>query len=137
MSNLRKHAEREFKILGWPGECEMQQLICNHVLELLDAFNGHGHSGSSAPYAISLFAKLAAFEPISPLTGADDEWNEVGEGVFQNNRDSEVFKENGEAYWIFGKIFKDKNGCTYTSKDSNVPVVFPWKRPEPEVIDDI
>ena len=137
MSNLVKHAKKEFEVLGWPGDCDMQKMVCDNIIELLDVFSDQGHSGSSAPYVINLFTGLAKFNPISPLTGEDSEWNEVGDDTFQNNRDSEVFKngKDGEAYWIHGKIFRDPDGCTFTSGDSRVPVTFPWTKPEPEIVD--
>ena len=135
MSNYTKHARKEFEVLGWPGDCEMQKMICDNVLELLEAFSGQGHSGSSAPYALGLFEKLAKFQPISPLTGEDNEWNEVGSERYQNNRDGEVFKDGDSAYWAFGKIFRHEDGYTYTSSDSSVPVAFPWTRPKPMIVD--
>lgn len=135
MSNLVKHAEKEFETLGWPGDCEMQKAICDNILELLQVFSDQGHSGSTAPYALNLFEKLAKFNPISPLTGKDDEWVEIREGLYQNKRDGEVFKENKEAYWIRGKIFRNQHGVTFTSKDSRVAVVFPWVKPESEIVD--
>jgi len=135
--SLVEHAKREFDALGWPGDCEMQQMVCDNVLELLTTFAEQGHSGSSAPYVLGIFEKLAKHDPIAPLTGEDDEWNEVGENQYQNNRSSDVFKngKDGDAYWIHGKIFRDKDGCTYTSSDSRVPVVFPWTKPKPEIVD--
>jgi hypothetical protein len=56
-----------------------------------------------------MFAKLAKFEPLVPLTGEPAEWNEVGDGVFQNNRCGHVFKQAtrffGQAYDIEAVIF--------------------------------
>ena len=133
---LITHAEKEMA-LAWPEADEMQDMVKKDVLQLIEVFAKQGHSGFSAPYVLAVFCKLAKYEPLGPLTGADDEWTEASKGVFQNNRCSEVFKngKDGEAYWINGKIFRDPNGCTYTNKDSNVPVVFPWTKPEPEVVD--
>ena len=130
------HAEKEFEVLGWPGDCDMQEMVCENILELLKVFAEQGHSGSSAPYVLNLFNKLARFNPISPLTGKDSEWNEVGENMFQNNRDSSVFKagKDGKAYWLYGRVFKAKNGGTFTSNKSSVPVKFPWIRPESKVM---
>lgn len=134
--SLLSYAEKEMK-LAWPEDEPMQDMVKEDVLELLKVFAAQGHSGMSAPYVLSVFNTLVRFEPLSPLTGEDSEWTEVGEDTFQNNRCSEVFKEgkDGEAYWINGKIFRDKSGCTYTNKNSRVPVVFPWTRPEPEIVD--
>jgi hypothetical protein len=59
MNNYEKHAREEFRAAGWVNENgeftdEMQGMICEHVLKLLEVFEGGRHSGSSAPYAIIL-----------------------------------------------------------------------------------
>lgn len=152
MSNLHHHARAEFRAAGWTDEAgnykdEMQQAICEHVLKLLDVFADEGHSGSSAPYALNVFKKLAMFEPLVPLTGEDWEWAEVGDGVFQNKRCSHVFKQadrfDGQPYDINSVVFyewcerpldDDEEGYPgtrrfkshFTSRDSCVPVTFPY-----------
>ena len=130
-SNYMKHAKREFQALGYDlndKEEGPDKWIMENVFELLEIFGKQGHSGSSAPYCVNMFQKMASFEPICPLTGNDEEWNEVGEGVFQNNRCSHVFKESkyGKAYDIEGKIFMEPNGCCYTNKESRVFIDFPY-----------
>ena len=148
MSNLLKHAKEEFRAAGWADENgkyndDMQEAICEHVLKLLEVFSEEGHSGSTAPYAIGLFSRLAKFEPIAPLTGEDWEWHDVSEYsgtiTYQNRRCSSIFKDNdGIAYDIDGKVFwewvKDENGepykSYYTSRDSRVPVTFPYAVPD-------
>jgi len=123
MNNYRKHAMKEFEVAGWLDEDgkfkdDMQEMICNHVLKLLDVFNGEGHSGTSAPYAVNLFKRLALFKTIAPLTGEDDEWCEMSEGIFQNKRESAVFKEeNSQAYYADGIVFIDENDCSFTSNN--------------------
>ena len=147
MSNTQKHALTEFKAAGWLDDDgnyidEMQEAICNHVLELIKVFSDEGHSGSTAPYTIDLFKKLAMFEPIVPLTGEDWEWTEIAREmsgsnngtVYQNKRCSRVFKDDDGAYDIDGKVFyiwyTNENGerfkSYYTSRDSHVPVSFPY-----------
>lgn len=143
MTNYERHAKDEFRAAGWIDENgkfndEMQELICNHVLKLLDVFHDEGHSGSSAPYAINLFKKLASFEPIVPLTGEDWEWVNVAEQnggpLWQNKRCSHVFKDNDGAYDINGIVFYDwyvneegdKHKSYFTSRESRVPVTFPY-----------
>jgi hypothetical protein len=135
-----RHAERELEILGYLNETgdelgdDMNIMMADNVLELIRVFSEQGHSGFSAPYCISLFNKLARFEIIAPLTGRDDEWNEIcdertsGNAVWQNNRDSRVFKESdGRAYFIEGIVWEDRNGCSYTSRDSRVYIdEFPY-----------
>jgi len=139
MNNLKRYAMREFKAAGWLKNdgtyCdEMQQMVCEHVLKLLEVFSDEGHSGSSAPYAVDLFKTLAMFEPLVPLSGEDDEWEKVGEGMYQNNRCSHVFKENGNAYDIEGRIFRESNGACYTNGKSRMPVTFPYT-PKREYVD--
>ena len=149
MSNYKDHAMREFRAAGWLDENnkytdEMQEMICNHVLALLDVFADEGHSGSSAPYAIDLFSKLAKFDPIVPLTGEDWEWNDVSnmsdlDSVwYKNNRCGAVFKAldrfDGQPYYLEGKVFwewyKDEDGemskSYFTNGDSSIPIEFPY-----------
>ncbi|MFS2027677.1 hypothetical protein [Massilia sp. CT11-137] len=133
MSNLRKHAEAELKAAGYKldGTDEpYNKAAADSILELIDVFSGQGHSGFSASYCLQTFTKLAAFEPLGPLTGADDEWVEVGDGMFQNKRCSHVFKSadrfNGQAYDLDGRIFREPDGGCYSSSDSLVPIVFPY-----------
>lgn len=146
MSNLNSHAWNEFKAAGWLDEDgkfkdEMQEAICTHVLKLLEVFADEGHSGSSAPYALNIFKKLAMFEPIAPLTGEDWEWNDVseygtGNPRWQNKRCSHVFKDgNGAVYdnngivwweWFTDKETGEKFKSHFTNIQSRVPVTFPY-----------
>ena len=139
MSNYESHAKREFHAAGWTdadGKFSdgMQEMMCKHVMKLLEVFADEGHSGSSAPYAVRLFEKLARFEPIVPLSGDDSEWNDVGDGVYQNKRCSHVFKENGIAYDSQGRVFREPNGACFTNRDSRVTVTFPYT-PKTEYVD--
>jgi hypothetical protein len=144
VSNIKNHALAEFRAAGWTDENgkfndEMQQAICEHVLKLLEVFADEGHSGSTAPYAVNMFKTLAMFEPLVPLTGEDWEWTETSDGVFQNKRCSRVFKQadrfDGQAYDIDGVVFYEwhtdpetgeKYKSHFTSRDSFVPVTFPY-----------
>lgn len=134
MSNLINHAKRELEAIGYVvDDIESQpedpnKWIVENILELISVFTKQGHSGMSAPYCINMFEKLARFQPLTPLTGEDNEWNEVSSGLYQNKRCSNVFKDtkNGKAYDIEGKIFKEEDGTCYTSKDSSVFIDFPY-----------
>jgi hypothetical protein len=135
--SLIEHAKIELQAVGYDlnqAEEDPNKWICKNVLELLEVFSAQGHSGSSAPYCISMFEKLARFEPLCPLTGEDGEWGEVSPGHFQNRRCSHVFKENGEAYDIEGRIFREPDGCCFTNRDSRVLVTFPYT-PKREYVD--
>lgn len=109
MSNMLKWAEEELRYAGYDvndPEDGPNRWLAEGTLELLKVFAEQGHSGMSAPYAVALFEKLAMWKPITPLTGEDDEWMEVGEGTWQNRRTPEVFKgEDGQAYWMDGRVF--------------------------------
>lgn len=137
MSNLVEHAKREFESKGWPGDDEAQGWVCENILELLEVFSNQGHSGTSAPYVLSLFSELARFNPIGPLTGEANEWIEHADGTFQNKRCTEVFKQgsDGTPYWIRGRVFRRPDGLTYTNRDSSVEIEFPWVKPKPEIVD--
>lgn len=135
--SLISYAESELDRVGMTAdsEDEMNVAMREHILRMVEAFADEGHSGFSASYAINCLEKLLRFEPLSPLTGDDDEWMAVGEGVYQNKRCGRVFKENNEAYDIDGIVFwewytdpetGEKFKSHFTCKDSRVPVEFPY-----------
>lgn len=132
-----EYAESELARIGLTAdsEDEMNLAMREHILRMVRVFSQEGHSGFSAGYAISCLEKLLRFEPLSPLTGEDDEWMEVGQGTFQNKRCSRVFKEDDGAYDIDGIVFwewytdpetGEKHKTYFTCKDSRVPVQFPY-----------
>lgn len=142
MSNLVKHAERELELIGMGKDApdEMNRLMHDNIIQMVKTFSEQGHSGFSASYAIGVLEKLLDFEPISDLTGADDEWNDVseasGEPCWQNKRCSHVFKDaDGRAYDINGKVFRPKDGSgSYTNGESRVYITFPY-RPKTEYVE--
>jgi len=130
-------AKQELDAIGMTSNNkeEMNREMRKNIIDVLKTFSKQGHSGFSASYAISLLEKLLRHKPLSPLTGKDDEWNDVSETsalkgkhkLYQNKRLSSVFKdETGKAWDIDGIEFKDKTGCIFTSKDSKIPVTFPY-----------
>jgi len=140
---LLSHAEDELNRIGLTDADEYNAMMRKHILHMIKVFADEGHSGFSAPYAIGILTKLLTFKPLTPLTGENDEWVEHDYGVppnYQNKRLSTVFKDgkDGEAYNIDGKVFwewyKDEEGnpfkSYYTSRDSRVPVTFPYDPPD-------
>ena len=125
MSNLKTHAEYELSLIGGEDD-ELQKSMNDNILKIVDVFSEAGHSGFSASYARGIIEKLLDFKPLSPLTGEDDEWVDVGDGLFQNKRCSRVFKEDGKAFDISGKVFIDKDGSSWTNSESRIPVTFPY-----------
>jgi len=134
MGNLTDHAERELELAGLDSDAAVYDgMIGDAVLEIVEVFSKQGHSGASAAITLDILKKVLAFEPITPLTGEESEWNEVREGVYQNKRCSRVFKEKGRAYDINGKIFEEPSGSRYTCVDSRVLVLFPYV-PHSEIV---
>ena len=137
MSTLVDYAKEELKRIGMIDSGEpYNEAVAKAIIDLIELFASQGHSGFTAPYTVNAFKRLAMYKPLSPLTGEDSEWSEVGSGVYQNKRYSAVFKEDGKAYNIEGKMFTDNNGLTwYLSKDSHVEITFPYVVPdEPEEV---
>lgn len=133
--NLYAHAKAELP----PDEGdEMNAMMNRGLLEMVLVFGSQGHSGFSASFATSTLEKLLRYQPLRPLTGEPGEWNEVGNGVFQNNRCSHVFKQldrfHGQAYDLQGKVFREPSGVCFTNASSLVPIVFPYT-PRTEYVD--
>jgi len=135
--NIRDYAKDELKRIGMIDSGEpYNDLAAEAILDLIELFDSQGHSGFSASYVVNTFSRLAMFKPLSPLTGEDDEWNDVGNGHLQNKRYSAVFKDkDGTAYNIDGKVFTDDGKAWYTCGDSKVNVTFPYVVPDkPEYV---
>lgn len=135
-TNSIKHAKRELAPSLKGRENGPSKWMADNLIELIAVFAAQGHSGTSAGWCINSFKALANFEPLGPLTGADDEWHEYSDGLFQNMRCSHVFKDgkNGQPYDSEGRIFRYKNGACFTNRDSRVPVTFPYT-PKREYVD--
>jgi hypothetical protein len=139
--SLHDHAVHELNLIGMTEDSpdEMNRAMRKHILHMMQEFAEEGHSGFSASYAIGLLEKLLRYKPLTPLTGADDEWVDVGEQsggiLWQNKRASHVFKDNEGAYDIDGKVFWDwytdpetgeKSKSYFTCKESRVMIQFPY-----------
>lgn len=133
MSNTLNHAKRELALLGYlPAEQleddDPNKWVQQNILELLEVFSKQGHSGSSAPYVIGMFFKLASHEPITPLTGEDSEWEKIDFQTFQNVRCSRVFKNinTGAIYDVQGRVFEEPDGSRFANNNSIVDITFPY-----------
>lgn len=107
----------------------MQDAIERHILKMVREFSREGHSGMSASYAISILEKVLRFEPVTPLTGDDDEWVDIsweGHPWWQNKRCPHVFKDADGAYDGNGRVFVDPDGYAYTGSGSRVRITFPY-----------
>lgn len=132
MSNLVKHAERELELLGMGPDTEdgMNRMMREHILTMVRTFADEGHSGFSASYALGVLTKVLDFEPVTPLTGEDDEWTVLGysdDMAAQNNRCGHVFRRaDGTAYDSTGRIFRYPDGGCFTGRGSRVDITFPY-----------
>ena len=103
-------------------------LNCTNIARV---FSLEGHSGASASIVIPWIEKALSWEPITPLTGEDDEWGDVsglsGRLLWQNKRCSRVFKDaDGSCYDVQGRVFREPSGACYTNGNSRAAVVFPY-----------
>ena len=125
MTSTQSHAKRELEILAKTTPDAIVTPFTNEILALCEAFGKSGQSGGSAPYTASAISqavkKLMLFETLAPLTGEDDEWNNIseindGKEMYQNNRDGRVFKDSkdGKAYFIDAIVFDGDIGGRFT-----------------------
>jgi len=118
MSNLTEHARAELEMAGlFSEEGDFYGgMTGNAVMELIEVFSKQGHSGMSAPRVVALFKELANQKPINAIKCTDDEWNEVGESMYQNKRLSSVFKDgkNGKPYYIDAIVWEREEGGAFT-----------------------
>lgn len=129
----KEYGRKELERIGYFKEEDnpYNNMVANAVLELLEMFDNQGHTGFTAPYVARTFHRLAMFKPLTPLTGEDDEWHDVGDDLLQNKRYSAVFKDkDGTAYNSEGKVFTDDGEVWYTCKESRVNVTFPYAVPD-------
>lgn len=121
---MNTHAQREFDILSETVPDAIILRFKDQILSLCEAFHKSGQSGGSAPIVATMLSqavkKLMMFETITPLTGEAEEWNDAtvlnGHTLYQNNRDSRVFKdsESGKARFVEAIVFKEDIGGSFT-----------------------
>ena len=150
--SLLEYAMDELDRIGMTADGdEYNAMMRNHILHMVEEFAKEGHSGFSASYAIQCLEKLLRFEPLSPLTGEDNEWVDVrglgDEPGWQNRRCSRVFKNtDGKAYDIDGIVYwqwvEREDGSKYKSyytkggRSSIKYIEFPYT-PKTEYVEDV
>jgi hypothetical protein len=85
--SLLEYAKAELRLVNF-GDEDTKVMI-----DILERFFDQWDSGGAVYAVAPVLQRLIAGKALSPLTGADDEWIEVGEGIFQNRRISTVFKD--------------------------------------------
>lgn len=142
--NSIEYAKNEME-RAWPESGEklqdaMQRVAKENILELITVFSEQGHSGMSANYVLRRFYRLANGLPLMPLTGEDDEWDVPfgPDNRQQNKRCGFIFRknfDNATAYNMHGKMLVDKDGWCCVTRESRVPITFPYEVPDhPEYI---
>lgn len=117
MSNLRDHAVREMELAGVDDDI-YGDMTSKAVLELIDVFDKQGHSGMSGSLILSIFNQVVQFKNLAPLTNDPTEWNEVGDNVWQNNRNSEAFSsDGGKTYYLLSERQPDSEPIIHTSEE--------------------
>jgi hypothetical protein len=136
MSNTKSFAERELSLLCQaakdPNNRPLVEEFIPEILALCDKFGKSGQSGGSAPYTagaiVAVLKKLLMFEPIGPITGVEEEWNDVSEygasddlPLKQNKRCSALFQEGDEVghyvdaiVWQGEEEWDTFTGCVYS-----------------------
>ena len=118
MNKARKEIENAIR--QTPDLCIAE--FVPEILAIVDKFGESGQSGFSAPYyahAISYAVKkLCLHQPISDLTGNNDEWichyfdNNF---YWQSNRNSAVFMGvDKRPYYLDAIVFREENDCCFT-----------------------
>lgn len=97
-SNLVQYAVNELDRSGLLDGGEENIRVADSVLSMVKEFSRGRHSGLLASYCLDIFDRLARFLPLTPLTGEDDEWVYISDGVYQNKRCPRVFKDKDHAY---------------------------------------
>jgi hypothetical protein len=114
-SNFATWARAELERAGlFDGDSDYGGMLGTEVLALVERFSAAGHSGFSAALTASVFARLAAWKPLTPITNAADEWMHVaadmaGEpNLWQSRRQPSLFSYDG--------------GSTYYDLDETPPL---------------
>jgi len=115
-SNFIMHAEREFKRAGYePLDSEQEngpnKWIQENVMELLQVFASQGHSGSSAPFCVNMFQKLASYKLLGPVNSAEEFDFRDEEGRSRQSKTiSAVFQDERGEYYIDAVVLNTKTG---------------------------
>ena len=100
MTGLTEFAKEELDREGLFDKDVYDGMIGKSVMELIEVFSKQGHSGYSAFIVREIFYKLSNFKPLNNnITNNSDEWNEVGDGFYQNKRNPSIFTNDVKYYY--------------------------------------
>lgn len=92
-------------------------LIADSLAEIMEVFDRQEHSGMSASLMSGLLSRLIARMPLTPLTGAEDEWGdweEIGEEKMRQNKRYCALFQHAD-----GRLH-DNNRVIYVDSDSGL-----------------
>jgi len=104
--DLQTYAQREIDLLLKNNPDTIIKPFVPEILAFFKKVKDPDQSGGPALYTAieisRIVEKLCKFKHLTPLTGDDDEWIERMDepGLYQNNRNPDVFKKNGKAYYL-------------------------------------
>ena len=142
-SMLVAHATKELDLILGGDLDQYDDLIKSNVLDVVRLFASQGHSGASSEIASHLIGKLLRFEPLTPLTGEDGEWELIdqeitgqSEPMWQNKRCPRVFRNTDAAghltHAIVGHyVFEEPDGFRFTNGHSSKEISFPYTPEKP------
>jgi hypothetical protein len=94
-------------------DSDYEGMLGTEVMRMVETFSEAGHSGFSASLAASIFARLSAWKPLTPITASPDEWMHIDEdmagepNLWQSRRQPSLFSRDG--------------GATYYDLDERLP----------------
>ena len=99
MSGLER-AEAELRRAGlFDKDSDYAGMIGEAVMRLMRVHLEERHSGFSNGLVVKVFSRVASGKTLSPITNDPAEWNDIsdmnGGPLWQNNRDSSFFSEDG------------------------------------------
>ena len=143
LEKIKKELEAKLKNFDAEKQVEMierQTLINTKITELITLLVEQAKDGFNVSPSVKTLTNMLNRSYINPLTGEDDEWMEISDGVYQNLKCSRIFKDknlfDGKPYYTEGKAFSIDGGKSFfQNMDSRVPVEFPlYELPETEYI---
>lgn len=143
LEKIKKELEAKLKNFDAEKQVEMierQTLINTKITELITLLVEQAKDGFNVSPSVKTLTNMLNRSYINPLTGEDDEWMEISDGVYQNLKCSRIFKDknlfDGKPYYTEGKAFSNNGGKSfYNSDDSYVLIEFPlYELPETEQV---
>lgn len=123
------HARRELQLAGYTmTDGKFNDYVAGDAMKLIELFVSQQNEGSERARVRRLLNDLLLGKILTPLTGADDEWEPPDtNGIRRNKRCPGVeLRPDGTAWDWNGIAWQTPNGVTYCDDDSYKQVAFPY-----------